>query len=62
MKLCVVLTNTRNVPLCKIRFDSDERFSCFILLRFVRFDKHSKLEKFVVSLSLLEYHLVIPNR
>ena len=31
VKLCVVLTNTRIIPLCKIRFDSDE---CFIVLFF----------------------------
>ena len=29
VKLCVVLTNTRTVLLCEIRFDSDECLNCF---------------------------------
>ena len=47
--------------LCKAMCGSDKCFKCLSYEIKLRFDKQLKLERVVVSLSLMEYYLVIPN-
>ena len=47
--------------LCETMCGSDKCLNCLSYEIKLWFDKHIKLGRVVVSLNLLEYHLVIPN-
>ena len=62
VKPCMILTNTRTAPLCKIRFGSNDYTNCSIVQNSVASDERINcLSLEIRLLGLLKYHVEMPK-